>query len=245
MKSITLTPVVGIPLVQVGDDLSQMIQGALAPHSYGLEDGDVLVVAQKLVSKVEGKVVTLSSITPSEEANRLAEQTGRDPRICQVFINESSAIIRVKGRVVVTKHRLGFECSSAGVDRSNVAPHSDGVVTLLPEDPDKSAETIRAGLKKITGKNVAVIVSDSFGRHDRDGAVGIAIGIAGISHLEIRKQQDLYGNEMTARIALVDELASAASVLMGQGDESIPVVVVRGVQFTTDEHASLLKILNS
>ena len=244
MKSITLTPIVGLPLVQHDDDLSSLINTALTEQHYALEDGDIVVIAQKLVSKAEGRVVALSSITPTEQALQLAKQTGRDARLCQVFLNESTEILRVKGRVIVTKHRLGFECSSAGVDRSNVAPHSDGLVSLLPANPDRSATLIREGLTALSGKTTGVIINDSFGRHDRDGAIGIAIGIAGISHLEVRSQHDLYGNEMNARIALVDEIAAAASILMGQGDEKVPAVVVRGVHYTHDERASITKLLN-
>lgn len=243
MKEVRLIPVGGIPLVNVGDDIAQLIYKACQENSIVIEEGDIIVIAQKIVSKAENSVVNLSTVKPTKRAVKIAEKTGRDPRLVQVYLNEASKVLFIKGRMVITKHKLGFKMSSSGVDKSNVAPLSDEVVVLLPRDPDGSARKIRESMKIITGENIAVIINDSCGRDDRDGSVGMAIGIAGISHLEFRSQKDLFGNESSSRIALIDELAAAASILMGQADEKIPVVIIRGVRYTVDEKASIKNIL--
>lgn len=243
MKEVRLTPVGGIPLVNVGDDIAKLICKACTENSIVVEEDDVFVVAQKIVSKAENSTVNLKTIKPTKRAAKIAEKTERDPRLVQVYLNEASKVLFIKGRMVITKHKLGFKMSSSGVDRSNIAPISDEVVVLLPRDPDDSARKIRESIRNITGKNVAVIINDSCGRDDRDGSVGMAIGIAGISHLEFRSQKDLFGNESNSRIALIDELAAAASILMGQADEKIPVVIIRGVRYTVDEETSIKNIL--
>ena len=171
-----------LPLVTKGDDVGRLIVTATQREGIGIEEKDVLVVAQKIISKAEGATVDLKTVTPSPEAITLAKQTGRDARLCQVYLNEASEVLRVKGRMVITRHRLGFECSGSGVDRSNLAPHAEERVTLLPENPDQSAREIRDTIYTQTGCRVSVIVNDSFGRNDRDGSIGIAIGIAGIHH---------------------------------------------------------------
>jgi len=233
----------GLPLIREGDNLGEMIVVACKHMRLDICDGDIIVVAQKVVSKSEGAVLDLKTVDVSPEAMELADKTGRDPRMCQVYLNESRRIVRVKGRMVITIHRLGFECSSAGVDRSNVAASDEEIVVLLPRAPDASAARIRQEIGECIGKRVAVIINDSFGRRDRDGSIGMAIGLAGISHLELRAQHDLFGNTSNSRIAMVDELAAAASILMGQADESTPVVLIRGVDFTEDEEASIQGLL--
>lgn len=232
-----------LPLIKAGDDVGQLIYERATDDGFVFEDHDIIVVAQKIVSKAENAVVRLSEIEPSEEAKELSKRTGRDPRLAQVYLNESAEILGTKGRMVITRHRLGFECTGAGVDRSNVAPREDEIVTLLPEDPDGSARRIRSKISELTGKQVAVLIADSFGKPDRDGSIGIAVGIAGIRHLEERRQQDLFGNPKNTKIALIDEIAAAASTLMGQANERSPVVVIRGVNYTVDENASIRDIL--
>jgi coenzyme F420-0:L-glutamate ligase/coenzyme F420-1:gamma-L-glutamate ligase len=242
-EDLIIFSVPGIPLVNQGDDLGQIIYDRIICHRKNLEDGDVVVVAQKIISKAEGAVVRLGDVTPSEFAQRLAQQTGRDPRLCQLYIDESSEIIRVTGRMVITRHRFGFQCSSAGVDRSNLAPHEAGVALLLPRDPDLSAARLRARLEELSRAKLAVIISDSFGRSERHGSIGTAIGIAGIRHMEERVERDLFGNPSNTKIALVDELAAGASVLMGESAEGRPVVVVRGAHYTFDDGASIKPLL--
>ena len=233
-----------IPLIKGGDDVAQVIYQCATSDGYSFEDKDILVVAQKVISKAENAVVKLSEIRQvSKEAFELSEKTGRDARLCQVYLDESTEVLRVKGRMVITRHRIGFECSGSGVDRSNVAPHEDEIIVLLPRDPDRSAQQIRSIIKGITGKDISVIINDSFGRPDRDGSIGTAIGIAGIRHLEERQQQDIFKNPSNSSIALIDELAGAASMLMGQADEKRPVVIIRGIHYTIDNSASIKNIL--
>lgn len=235
----------GIPLIQPGDDLARIIADAANANANALpfHDDDVLVVAQKIVSKAEGRVVDLADVTPTDRAKRLAAHTGRDPRLCQLYLDESQAILEVKGRHVVTLHRLGLVGTGAGIDGSNVAKRDDGLVVLLPEDPDASARRIRQGIRSLTGRRVAVIVSDSLGSPSREGAFGAAIGLAGIRHLEEPSEQDLFGNSSAPLIDRVDEIASAASILMGQSAAARPVVVGRGIPYTVDEHASIRRLL--
>lgn len=233
----------GIPLIKQGDDLASIIYDAATASGLTLQDDDVLVVAQKIVSKAEGRVVNLADVTPADPAKRLAEHTGRDPRLCQLYLDESRAVLEVKGRHVVTLHKLGLVGTGAGIDRSNVAKRDDGLVVLLPADPDASARRIRQGIGSLTGRRVAVIVSDSLGSPSREGAIGAAIGLAGIRHLEEPSEQDLFGNPSAPLIDRVDEIASAASILMGQSAAARPVVVGRGITYTVDEEASIRRLL--
>ncbi len=243
MRNIELIGLGGLPLISRGDDLGKLIVETTAKQGIELRLNDVIVVAQKIVSKAEGRTVDLATIEPSGRAKSIAQQTGRDPRLCQVYLNESKAVLRIKGRMVIVRHKLGFECSSAGVDRSNVAPHSNGIVVLLPENPDQSARGIRQVVRDRLGITVAVVINDSLGRHDREGSIGLAIGVAGINPIEVRHQQDLFGNQANTAIAIVDEASAAASLVMGQADEKLPVVLVRGVQYTIDEQASIQQLL--
>jgi coenzyme F420-0:L-glutamate ligase/coenzyme F420-1:gamma-L-glutamate ligase len=234
----------GIPLIQPGDDLPALIAKAAEADGLALADGDVVIVAQKVVSKAEGRIVRLADVTPTPEAEELAGRTGRDARLCQLYLDESAAVTEVRGRHVVTVHRLGFTGTGAGVDMSNVADRAEGYAVLLPADPDASARAIRAGLRDLTGATVAVIVSDSFGSPVREGAIGAAIGIAGIRHAEQPQgDADLFGNPSTPMTNRVDEIAGAASILMGQTAAARPVIVARGVPYTADEDASITRLL--
>ncbi len=244
MWDLQLRALPGIALVQPGDDLGALIVQAVEADQLTFEATDVVVVASKIVSKAEGRLVELAQVTPSPRAQRLAQRTGRDPRLCQLYLDEARAILNVKGRHVVTVDRRGFVGTAAGVDMSNVALRSKGVAVLLPEDPDASARRIRDRIAQLTGVRPAVIVSDSFGSPDRDGAYGAAIGIAGIRHLEEPEDEhDLAGNPSRPLMNRVDEIASAASILMGQTDAARPVVVCRGVPYTVDEQASISRLL--
>lgn len=244
MKSVNLYPLKTIPLVAIGDSIAKLIIEACQGEGLDLNDNDIIVIAQKIISKAEGAIVNLRSVNPSPEALKLAEQTGRDPRLVQVYLDESSELLYTKGRMIITRHKLGFVMSSSGVDRSNVAAHGEETVVLLPQDPDGSARRIREKIRTALKKDVAIIINDSGGRPDREGSVGLAIGLAGISALEIRAQIDLFGNPSNSQIALVDELAAAASMLMGQADESTPVVIIRGVNYSSNEQSKITDILN-
>ncbi len=239
MSTITLHSLTKIPLVKEGDNIARYILDSSTQDGVTLDDGDVIVIAQKIVSKAEGAIMRLSDVTVSEKAQKLAEKTGRDARLCQLYLDEASEVIAVKGRMVITRHRLGYVGSSSGIDRSNVAPHAEGIVVFLPKDPDASAEKVRAEIKQLTGKIVGVIINDSCGRDYRDGSVGMAIGVAGINALRIDEKVDLFGNPSISRIAVVDEVAAAASLLMGQANEGVPAVVVKGVNYTASDHATI------
>jgi coenzyme F420-0:L-glutamate ligase/coenzyme F420-1:gamma-L-glutamate ligase len=242
MTTVSLTGLTDLPLITAGDNLPKLLASALADR-LPPQDGDVLVVAQKVVSKAEGAVVQLADIVPSERALDLAQQTGRDPRHIQVILNEAAEVLEVAGRVIVTRHRLGYVGTNSGVDRSNVAAHEDGHVVLLPKDPDASARAISDAVFDLTGARIAVVINDSGGREHRDGSVGESIGLYGLPPLQIETKKDLFGNKSTVRIATVDELAAAASLLMGQADEAVPAVLVRGLPFEFDEQATISTLL--
>ena len=225
-------PVTGLPEIREGDDL-----GAMIAERVELEDGDVLVVAQKAVSKAEGRVVRLDELEPSERALELAEDD--DPRRTEAILREAAEIVRIRPPLLIVQTRHGFICASAGVDASN-APEP-GMLVLLPLDPDASAARIRDRLRELTGKTVGIVVSDSFGRPWRMGTTDVAIGAAGIRVLEdLRGTRDRTGYELrSTQIALADELAGAAQLVMGKAD-GIPVAVVRGLDVAGDGSASEL-----
>jgi len=237
---IGLYPIPGIPLIKAGDDIAQIIYWYATDDGFVFQDHDVIVVTHKIVSKAENACVKLSYITPSIYARELAEKTGRDPKLCQVYINESKEIIGINGRHVITRHRLGFVGTGAGVDSSNM---SEGRVCLLPKDPDASAREIRSGLKKLTKKELAVIICDTFSTAYRNHSFSFAIGIAGIQPLPTRDTADLYGKAKQTAAPQVDEIAVAAGMLMGQANESVPGVIVRGVKYTVSEDAGIKDIL--
>jgi coenzyme F420-0:L-glutamate ligase/coenzyme F420-1:gamma-L-glutamate ligase len=230
--TVLITPLSGFPLVKPGDDLAGQLITVLQNNSLELQDGDILVLAQKIVSKAEGRNVDLAKVEPSERARQLAVATDKDPRLVELILQESHRVVRQAPGVLVVEHRLGFVMANAGIDASNVDPAMGGEpVLLLPENPGRSAATLRNRLRATSGKKLGVIVSDSFGRPWRYGTVGIAIGSAGISALiDFRGQPDLYGRTLRATLTgFADEVAAAASLVMGQGAEGRPVVLVRGL----------------
>jgi coenzyme F420-0:L-glutamate ligase / coenzyme F420-1:gamma-L-glutamate ligase len=223
------------PLVQPGDDLARLVVEAMEGSGTTLASGDVVVVAQKIVSKAENRIVDLRAVRPSGEALALAAETGKDPRLVQVILGESTRVVRRRKGSMIMEHRLGFVMAHAGVDHSNVAPGAgDDFVLLLPEDPDASAERLRRSIAARTGAAVAVVINDSFGRPWRHGTVGVAIGAAGLPSLVDRRgHPDMFGRALQVTvIGFADEVAAAASLLMGQADEGRPVVVVRGLSWT-------------
>ena len=234
---LSLTPLSGIPLIRHGDNLADIVLNSVQESSLSLQDDDILVFAQKIVSKAEGRAVNLVNVVPSERALRLAAQTEKDPRLVELILQESNEIVRTRIGTIVVEHRLGFVCANAGIDHSNVAGTGDATqewVLLLPEEPDRSAEQIRTAIKSKTGKQVGILIIDSHGRAWRNGTVGVAIGIAGLPGLQdLRGQPDLFGFTLRiTQVGVADELAAAASLVMGQAAEGTPVVHVRGFPYS-------------
>jgi len=224
--------VADFPQVASGDDLAALTTAALARSELTLRSDDVLVFAQKVISKAEGRRIELATVVPSTSALELAEVVQKDPRLVELVLRESRRVVRAAKDVLIVEHRLGLVMANAGIDQSNVAdPASGEFALLLPEDPDASAARLRDRLRKLTGCEPGILISDSFGRPWRMGTVGVAIGCAGFpATLDLRGQTDLFGRPL--RVTVVghaDEIASAASVVMGQGSEARPVILVRGV----------------
>ncbi|NWF68950.1 MAG: coenzyme F420-0:L-glutamate ligase [Chloroflexi bacterium] len=230
--TLTATALPGLPLVQPGDNLVEIILAGVARAGLTLQTGDALVIASKIVSKSEGRFVDLYTVQPTSEAQRLATETHKDARIVQLVLDESRALSRTAPGVLVVTHRLGFTSANAGIDQSNVE-HGDTRVLLLPHDPDASAQRIRQGLRAAAGVDVGVIISDSHGRPFRVGNVGVAIGVAGMpAVLDLRGRPDLFGRHLKISIqAYADLVASAAHLLTGEADEGRPVVLLRGLRF--------------
>ena len=231
-KQLILSVVPGIPLINVGDDLGAIVIEAIEGANIAVQEGDIVVVAQKVVSKAQGRYVDLADVVPSSRAVEMAGRTGKDPRLVEVILSESVRVVRERPGLLIVEHRLGFVAANAGVDRSNVGAFADReVVLLLPEEPDLAARELRAQWEAHFKKPLGVIISDSFGRPWRQGTVGVALGAAGIPALnDLRGRPDLFGRRLeVSETALADEVASAASLLMGQADEGHPVVLVSGL----------------
>lgn len=225
---ISIIPVAGLPLVAPGDDIAALIISGLNADDETLIDGDVLVIAQKIISKAEDRYVNLDSVAPSKEAVALARETGKDPRLVELILQESKAVVRRRPGVIIVEHRLGIIHANAGIDQSNI--EGEDRVLLLPEDPDASASDIRMRLMQHFDIELAVIINDSSGRAWRNGVVGYAIGCSGINPLvDLRGTEDLYGRRLAVtEVAVADEVACAASIMMGQAKEAIPAVIIRG-----------------
>ncbi|MDO9709251.1 coenzyme F420-0:L-glutamate ligase [Paracraurococcus lichenis] len=221
--SLSLTALPGLPMVQAGDDLGALLAEGMARAGLSPQPGDVLAVAQKVVSKAEGRSVPLASVAPSAAARALAEKTGKDPRLVELILSESRRVVRARPNLIIVEHRLGFVMANAGIDQSNVG--QEGHALLLPVDPDASAARLSARL------GLAVVITDSFGRAWRRGTVGIAIGAAGLpALLDLRGQPDLFGRTLQVSITgFADEIAAAAGLVMGQGAEGQPAVLLRGL----------------
>jgi coenzyme F420-0:L-glutamate ligase/coenzyme F420-1:gamma-L-glutamate ligase len=238
--SLTLNAVPGIPLIQAGDDLAAILLQALAAAGIELQDGDVLVLAQKIVSKAEGRWINLIEVQPPRGAMELAEEIEKDPRLVELILQESKDVLRTRPGTIIVEHRLGFVCANAGIDHSNVA--GDGStdeewVLLLPADPDGSAQRLRERFEQASGRRLGVLIIDSHGRAWRQGVVGTTIGLAGMPGLvDLRGQPDLFGYTLRiTQIGAADELAAAASLVMGQAAEGTPLVHVRGFPYALRE----------
>jgi coenzyme F420-0:L-glutamate ligase/coenzyme F420-1:gamma-L-glutamate ligase len=226
------------PMVRPGDDLADLIATAIDRSGKGLRRGDVLVAAQKVVSKAEGRLVELDSVTPSPSAIGLAAEVGKDARLVEVILSESLRVVRSRPNLLIMEHRLGFVMANAGIDHSNLnAPGGPDRVLLLPADPDGSAAALRVRLAERFGVAPGVIVSDSFGRPWRRGTCGVAIGVAGLPALtDMRGKPDLFGRTLEVTVVgTADEIAAAASLLQGQAGEGRPVVIVRGLALSAPE----------
>jgi len=253
--SLTLTSLTGIPLIRQNDDLADIILNSLQENKIELEDNDIIVLAQKIVSKAEGRMVNLATVTPSHRAAQLAEKTEKDPRLIELILQESNEVLRTRTGTIIVEHKLGFVCANAGIDHSNVSPSivltsyskSSGApaetkqaeewVLLLPQDPDLSSRKMREEIQSKTGKRIGIIIIDSHGRAWRNGTVGISIGMSGIPGLgDLRGKPDLFGTELRiTQVGIADELAAAASLMMGQAAEGTPVVHVRGFPYPLRE----------
>ena len=262
MTSLTLTPLPNIPIIKKRDDLPKII---LENCTIALQDGDIFVLAQKIVSKTEGRLVNLADVEPSPRAFQLATDTDKDARLVELILQESNEVIRIRPGLIVVEHKLGFICANAGIDHSNVNPHpslpprgegthspplrggdvrrteggidNDEFVLLLPKNPDKSARELRDALQAATGKKAGILIIDSHGRAWREGIVGITIGMAGVPGVVDRRgDTDLFGREMRiTQIGAADELAAAASLMMGQTNEGKPIVHARGFPYPLRE----------
>ena len=248
-QPLTLTPLAGMPLVQPGDDLVEIILAALQTSDIALHDGDILVLAQKIVSKAEGRLVNLSTVEPSLKAVVFGAEADKDPRLVELMMRESNEVLRIRMGLVIVEHRLGFICANAGIDHSNVSPpppdpsgetvwmDPDEWVLLLPENPDASASDLREKLQAETGVRLGVMIIDSHGRAWRNGTVGISIGISGVPGMvDKRGETDLFGYTLRAtEIGAADELAAGASLMMGQAAEGTLIVHARGFPYPLRE----------
>jgi coenzyme F420-0:L-glutamate ligase/coenzyme F420-1:gamma-L-glutamate ligase len=230
-----LIPLQGVPLIEPGTDLLGVICDLTARDGPALHDGDVLVIAQKIVSKAEGRYVDLATVEPGEQALVLSAQLQKDARLVEIILRQSRKVLRQRQGVLIVEHKLGFVLANAGVDQSNVDPRQGArPVLLLPENPDGSAQRLHEGLRLRLGKNIAVIINDSLGRAWRLGTVGVALGAAGLPALcDLRGRPDLYGRPLqVSETGFADEIAAAASLLMGQADEATPIIAVRGLTWS-------------
>lgn len=237
---LSLIPIQNIPLIKPGDDLAGILIESLKDNNLQLIEGDILVLAQKIVSKAENRLVNITLVEPSQEARELAKKTDKDARVVELMLRESKAVLRYRPGTIICEHRLGFVCANAGIDHSNVQGlwgESEDWVLLLPENPDQSAAQIRMRIGNATSVLPGVMIIDSHGRAWRMGTVGVSIGLAGLPGLvDLRGREDLFGFHLRiTQVGAADELAAAASLVMGQASESIPAVLVRGFPYPLRE----------
>jgi coenzyme F420-0:L-glutamate ligase/coenzyme F420-1:gamma-L-glutamate ligase len=234
-KTLELIALIDLPIIQNGDKLSEIIINNARRHNTTIFNKDIFIITQKIISKSENRMVDLRCVTPTDVAIKISRISEKDPRLVQLILEESKEIMRVRKGLIIVRHKLGFVCANAGIDHSNTVPgdEADNFVLLLPEDPDKSARKIKQELEEATGKTLGIMIIDSHGRAWRNGTVGTTIGMAGIPGLvDLRGKPDLFGYTLKAtQVAAADELAAAASLLMGQADESIPCVLARGFPY--------------
>jgi len=245
MKTISLYALREIPLIQPGDDVGSIICNLAEKQNFLFQDRDIVVIASKIISKAEGQLVDTDQIKPSKESLLLSEKVGIDPKNLEVILKETKKILIARPNLLLTENLLGIIGTKSGVDSSNTTegPKSK-VVAILPKEPDLSAAKIRKIIKDATGKEVAVVINDTFGRSDRKGSIGMAIGFSGISAIyspEIK--EDIHGKIRNPQIAQVDELSASASLLMGQTNERRPVIILRGLEYKTSETDGIKDLL--
>ncbi len=231
LPKIEIYGIKGLPLIKPGDNIAKLLVEALRKSGLTLKDGDVIVVSQVIVSKAEGRIVKLKDVKVGPYARMVAEKTGRGAELVELILREASEVLRLRNGHLITRTKHGFVCANSGVDLSNVS--GGDAAALLPANPDASAEKIRREIRRLTGKRVAVIISDTFGRPFRIGQVNVALGVAGMEPIHDRRgEKDLYGRILQVKeIAVADELASAAELVMGEADEGIPIAIIRGYRF--------------
>jgi coenzyme F420-0:L-glutamate ligase/coenzyme F420-1:gamma-L-glutamate ligase len=240
MRTLTLTAIPNFPLIETGDELSEIIIEGSRKCGIRIKDDDIYVLAQKIVSKAEGRLVQLPTVSPSKEAIEIAKIADKDPRFVELILRESIEVLRVRKNTIIVQHKRGFICANAGIDHSNVngkTGEPEDWVLLLPENPDESANRIREEIFQKTKRRVGILIIDSHGRAWRNGIVGTSIGFAGIPGLvDLRGKPDLFGYHLRiTQVAAADELAAGASLLMGQADERTPVIHVRGFPYPLRE----------
>ena len=229
MDHLNLIALKKFPLIEPGDHLNEIILKSISDNNLLLEDGDILIIAQKIISKAENRYINLDNVIPSQSAIDLGEELNRNPAFIQLILNESKTIISTEKNVIIVEHNLGFIHINAGIDRSNI-PQDENLVLLLPVDPSSSAETIQSFISKSLNINISVIITDSMSRPYRSGVTNFALASANIQSLiDLKGESDIYGNTLkSTEIAIADELAAAAGLLMGQGDELKPVILMKG-----------------
>jgi len=235
LAKIELTALSGIPMVRPGDDVAGLIVAAIRRAEISLAPQDVIVIAQKIVSKAEGRVIALDTVIPGPDAHEWAAKTDKDPRLVELILRESKRVVRHRHGIMIVEHRLGFVMANAGIDQSNVGPEEEGQhAILLPLDPDASAALLRSAITRAFDCDIGVVISDSFGRPFRSGTAGVAIGAAGLpALLDLRGDPDLFGRDLAVSISgFADEIAAAASLLMGQGAEGLPAIIVSGLSWS-------------
>jgi len=243
MRAVSIIPVEGLPVIRQGDDLAQLIIQNAEKQGTPVRGGDIVVVTHVVVSRAEGDTVDLNEVVPSTFAKNIAEQFSKNPAVVEVVLREAKGIIRMGDGHIIAETKHGFICANAGVDKSNVP--GENVVALLPRDPDRSARMIRCKIKELTGKDVAVLISDTHGRALRNGEINVAIGVAGIDPIRDRRgETDLFGYVLRVKqTAVADELCSAAELVMGQADEGIPVAIIRGYPYSRNNEATSERLI--
>ena len=245
MNIIQIIGIEGLPIVKTGDNLAELICDAAEKQGIPIQNEDVIVVTHVIVSRAEGKVVNLDGIVPSVFAESIAKRYEKDPALVEVVLRESKSIRRMGDGKLIAESKHGFVCANSGVDKSNVPGERN--VTLLPDDPDNSAEKIKQEIKRLRGCNVAVIISDTHGRPLREGEINVAIGVAGIKPLRDRRgEKDLFGYVLRVKnTAIADELASAAELVIGQADEGVPAAIIRGYNYLKSETAKATELIRT
>jgi len=243
MNLVQIIGIEGLPIIKTGDNLAELICEAARRQKTPIQNGDIIVVTHVIVSRAEGSIVNLDDVTPSAFAKSIAEQYEKDPALVEVVLRESESVVRMDRGILITESKHGFVCANSGVDKSNVP--GERVVALLPKNPDDSAENIRKEIKRLTGCDVAVIISDTHGRPLREGEINVAIGVAGINPIRDRRgEKDLFGYVLRVKqTAVADELASAAELVVGQADEGIPAAIIRGYNYPKSEDAKATELI--